>query len=471
MWWAFVVALLGFTLVGVAASSRARDSVDDYLLAGRSVPPLLAGLSAVATNNSGFMFVGLLGFAYTSGLHALAFQLAWLLGDLGTWVFAQRRVRERSGTLALASLPRLLATRDDGGVDRPILVVAGVLTFVFLSVYAAAQLNAGSLALYSLLGWPTWAGIAIGSAIVLLYSVAGGIRASIWTDAAQAGVMFLAMLAIIAGAWDRVGSPVALLAALERVDPALVTWVPTASRFGAPAYLLAFVLGGLGSVAQPHIVVRTMSLRAASDIPRMGAVYFAWFVPFSALAVLAGLYARVILPDLAGSAVASVGELALPELSRALLPEVAVGFVLAGLFAATMSTADSQVLACSAAVTQDVWPRYRASRKASKLATVGVCGLALALALAADESVFRLVLIAWSALATTLGPVLLVRLAGGRLMPGVGVSMMTAALVTTCAWYAAGWSDDLYEVLPGGLAALLVWALSHARTRRYSNEP
>ncbi|MBK6574928.1 MAG: hypothetical protein IPG17_01745 [Sandaracinaceae bacterium] len=169
MWWGFVVALVGFTLVGVAASSRARDSVDDYLLAGRSVPPLLAGLSAVATNNSGFMFVGLLGFAYTSGPHALAFQLAWLLGDLGTWVFAQRRVRERSGALS----------------SRP-------------------------------------------------------------SDAAQAVVMFLAMLAIIAGAWERVGSPVALLSALERVDPALVTWTPATSRFGVPAYLLAFVLGGSG---------------------------------------------------------------------------------------------------------------------------------------------------------------------------------------------------------------------------------
>src|SRR5690606_18251216 len=158
-----------------------------------------------------------------------------------------------------------------------------------------------------------------------------------------------------------------------------------------------------------------MSVRSPDEIRRMRSVYFAWFIPFSALAVLAGLYARVILPTLADSTLASVGELALPELSRALLPEAAVGLVLAGLFAATMSTADSQVLACSAAITQDVFPRFDESRRASKVATLVVCALALTVALNANESVFRLVLIAWSALATTLGPVLVVRLFGGYL--------------------------------------------------------
>jgi len=160
-----------------------------------------------------------------------------------------------------------------------------------------------------------------------------------------------------------------------------------------------------------------------------------------------------------------VGELALPELSRALLPEFAVGLVLAGLFAATLSTADSQVLACSAAVTQDVWPRHRDSRRSSKLATLAVCALALAIALNATESVFRVVLIAWSVLATTMGPVLLVRLFGGPLSNRVGAMMMVAALVTTTAWYAAGLSGELYEVLPGTLAAVLVWGTSRLRPR------
>ncbi|MEZ4327936.1 MAG: sodium/proline symporter [Polyangiales bacterium] len=462
MWLGFIAALLGFTLIGALASTRASDSVEDYLLAGRDVHPWLAGLSAVATNNSGFMFVGLLGYAYSSGLEAVSFQIAWLLGDLSAWLVAQRRIRERSGRLEVASLPRLIATRGDGAVDRAVLVAGGLLTFTFLSVYAAAQLNAGSLALHVLLGWPMWAGALIGAVIVLLYSVAGGIRASIWTDVAQSFVMLGAMLVLVGFAWAEVGSPAALLATLRDIDPALVQWWPAQPRFGWAPYLLAFVLGGFGAVGQPHIVVRTMSLRSVDDIAPMRRVYFAWFVPFSVLAVLAGLYARVILPELGSSTVASVGELALPELSRALLPQVVVGLVLAGLFAATMSTADSQVLACSAAVTQDVWPKHRDSRRASKLATLAVCALALAVALNADESVFRLVLIAWSVLAATLGPVLVVRLFGGRVGDGRGLLMMTAGLATTSAWYLLGLSGQLYEVLPGVAAAALVWVVARA---------
>ncbi|MCA9534369.1 MAG: sodium/proline symporter [Myxococcales bacterium] len=468
MWLGFIAALLCFTAVGAVAATRASDSVDDYLLAGRDVHPWLAGLSAVATNNSGFMFVGLLGYAYSSGLEAVSFQIAWLLGDLSSWLLAQRRVRARSGRLKLASLPRLLATRDDGEVDRAILVAGGLLTFTFLSVYAAAQLNAGSLALHSLLGWPMWVGAVIGAAIVLLYSVAGGIRASIWTDVAQSLVMLVAMIVLVAFAWAEAGSPRVLLDTLRGIDPALTQLWPSTPRFGWVAYLFAFVLGGFGAIGQPHIVVRTMSLRSPEDIAPMRRVYFAWFVPFSLLAVLAGLYARVILPDLANSGVASVGELALPELSRALLPEFAVGLVLAGLFAATMSTADSQVLACSAAVTQDVWPRHRQSRRASKLATFAVCGLALLVALNATESVFRLVLIAWSVLAATLAPVLVLRLFGGHLTNRLGVLMMGAALLTSSAWYLAGWSGDLYEVLPGVLAAALVWGVARVAAARAS---
>ena len=126
MWIGFVAALACFTLIGAAAASKAQDSVDDYLLAGRAVHPWLAGLSAVATNNSGFMFVGLLGYAYGSGLEAVSFQIAWLLGDLTAWIFVQRRIRARSEALSVASLPRLIATHRDGSVDRPILILLAI---------------------------------------------------------------------------------------------------------------------------------------------------------------------------------------------------------------------------------------------------------------------------------------------------------------------------------------------------------
>lgn len=467
MWIGFGISLLVFVAIGVAASVRATESVDDYLLAGRGVPPWLAGLSAVATNNSGFMFVGMLGFAYAAGVTVVWFQLAWVLGDVLVWTLAYRKVRERSARLSVASLPRLLGTRDNGDSDRGLIMGAGLLTLAFLGIYAAAQLNAGSIALYALLGWPQWAGISLGAAIVVVYCFSGGIRASIWTDAAQSGVMLIAMVALVGAAWARVGAPEAMLLALQEIDPLLVDPWPSDLRFGVAPYLLAFVFGGLGALGQPHILVRIMSVSSADKIRSMRNVYFAWYLPFSVLTVLAGLYSRVLLPTLSAdiAGLASVGELALPEMSRVLLPEMAIGVVLAGLFAATMSTADSQVLACSAAITQDVAPKYRESRKATKLATLGVCTLAWLVALAANESVFSLVLIAWAALGATLGPVLLVRLWGGRMNGALGLSMMATGLGTVVIWHVAGLDQHVYKLLPGALAALFVWTLGRHGVR------
>ncbi|MBC7173056.1 MAG: sodium/proline symporter, partial [Polyangiaceae bacterium] len=333
-----------------------------------------AALSAVATNNSGFMFVGLLGFAYAEGLKAAWLQLGWVLGDIVIWYRVYSRARARSGKYDAKSIPMLLATRDDGTVDRPIVVAAGLLTLVFLGVYAAAQLNAGSVALEAIFGFPSWTGAVLGAIVVAAYSYAGGLRASIWTDAAQAVVMLGAMLILVGTATSVLGGPSSLYAALASIDPSLVEIVPRDLPLGFALLMIGYIGGGIAIAGQPHVVVRALSLDSVDEIPSARRVYFSWYIPFSILSIAAGLYARAMLPELDTHAagVGSTAEMALPELSRLLLPEVLVGLVLAGLFAASMSTADSQILACSAAITQDLAPQYRADARASKLATLAI---------------------------------------------------------------------------------------------------
>lgn len=455
----FICCLALFTLIGVASSVVRKNHVDDYLLAGRSVPGWLSALSAVATNNSGFMFVGLLGFAYTSGLGAAWLQLGWVIGDAVVWHRLYARVRQRSGELGIRSVPALLGTRDDGSVDRPIVMGASLLTLVFLGVYAAAQLDAGSVALSGIFGVPPWAGATLGALIVVAYCVSGGLRASIWTDAAQAIVMLVAMLALVGAAASEVGGPGALYGALASIDPALVKVMPTDGFMAFSLLVLGYLGGGLAVAGQPHILVRAMAIRGASEIPRARRIYFAWYVPFSVLSVAAGLYARVLLPDLGahGGVTGSAAEMALPELSRLLLPEALLGLVLAGLFSASLSTADSQILACSAAITEDIAPGLRGSAGAAKRATLSIGLLALLIALAADEGVFTLVLVAWSGLGATLGPPLLLRLYGRPLSGLVASWMMGAALVTVIGWKALGLGSVVYEVLPGMAVAFLVY--------------
>lgn len=446
----FLAFLLAFTLVGVLSGLQKEDSPEDYLVARRSVSPWLASLSSVATNNSGFMFVGLIGFTYRDGLQTIWMAVAWILGDLLVWLFVHRRVREVSGRLEANSVPALLGA-DPGGTQRPVVVLAGLLTFLFLGGYAAAQLQAGATAVHGLFGWEPWLGAVGGALIVVIYCFSGGLRASIWTDAAQAFVMLGSMLLLLLAAVLEVGGPLALHAALAAQDPALVAWVPPDLALGLPAYFLGFLAGGFGAIGQPHILVRSMAIRSAADIPRARRIYLAWFVPFYAAAVLVALYSRVLLPELGGATAHGVDatEAALPALAGLLLPDVLVGLMLAGLFSATMSTADSQILACSAAVTQDVAPRWRRSTRASKLATLGVTALALAIALSASEGVFALVLGAWSILGASLGPVLLLRVTGRRLPTWLALAMMLAGAATVRAWAGGPWAGDVYALLPG----------------------
>ena len=128
----FSVFLLAFTAIGALASRKKRESSEDYLLASRDVNPWLVALSAVSTNNSGYMFIGLIGYTWQAGIQAVWISVGWVFGDFLTWFWVHKRVRKQSESVGAKSVPGLLATDADGKVSRPIALAAGVLTFFFL---------------------------------------------------------------------------------------------------------------------------------------------------------------------------------------------------------------------------------------------------------------------------------------------------------------------------------------------------
>ncbi len=167
-------------------------------------------------------------------------------------------------------------------------------------------------------------------------------------------------------------------------------------RISTKSRIVGWIVAGVGVVGQPHVMVRAMAIDAAEHIPTARRVYLVWYSLFSATCITVGLLARVVLPY----SPTRDPELALPLLASELLPPLLVGLVLAGLFAATMSTADSQILSCSAALSQDLFPRWRDSYWIAKAGTLAVTLLVLIIALAGSASVFALVVLAWSALAS-----------------------------------------------------------------------
>lgn len=453
----FFVFLAGFTAIGVYATTRKRDTPEDYLIASRGVGPWLVALSAVATQNSGFMFIGLTGAAYTFGLSGTVWlMLGWVIGDAISWTFVHERLRRRSEAAGARTIPEFLGGGMPNG--RLVVILAALITLAFLGLYASAQLTAGRKALELFSIGPS-TGVILGAAMVAAYCFAGGIRASIWTDAAQSIVMIVSMTGLLILALVEIGGFGAMWSQLEAIDPALIEWIPENLKFGFAMFFLGWIAAGFGVVGQPHVMIRAMALDSPDSIAKARAIYIAWFAFFSFACVGVGLTARVIM-----NAEGFDAELAFPLLSDHLLPGVLVGMMLAGVFAATVSTADSQVLSCSAAITQDLFPGLRMSYTAVKVATLSVTAAAMGVALLSihqpdmSDSVFKLVTFAWSALAGGLGPLLVVRALGTRITAPVALAMMIAGIGAVLVWrFQLVWQGHVYDALPGMVAGTVVY--------------
>ncbi|MEZ5498293.1 MAG: sodium/proline symporter [Steroidobacteraceae bacterium] len=455
----FVAFLLLFVAIGLASVRFAGKSRTDYYLANRSVPPWLAGMSAVATNNSGYMFIGVIGFTYATGLSSIWLMVGWIVGDFLASLFVHARLRESTERTQEASFASVLA-RWNGTAFALWRRVAALIMLAFMGAYAAAQISAGGKALQGTLGWDPNLSVTAVAVLILAYSAAGGIRASIWTDAAQSLVMLIAMTILFHVAVAGLGGPAVAIQRLQDV-PGYMALFPDDLLLPGVGGMLLFVVGwlfaGFSVVGQPHVMVRFMALDDPAHLAQARAWYYGYFTLFYALATGVGLLSRLYLPQLEGMD----AELALPTMARELLSPALVGVMLAGIFAATMSTADSLVLSCSAAVTHDLLPGRLETPLEMKLATAGVTLLALALALSGPQSVFHLVILSWSALASAFAPLLVVYACGRSVSERVATVAMLLGIGVAILWRAAGWQDAVYEGLPGILTGLVVlWAYS-----------
>ncbi|MEQ9506385.1 MAG: sodium/proline symporter [Hyphomonas sp.] len=444
----FVLILAFFMAVGLASGRKATGERKDYYLASSSVRPWLAGLSAVATNNSGYMFIGVIGFTYQTGLASIWLMFGWILGDYIASTFIHRRLRQVTAATGEASFAAVIA-RWYGEAFGTWRRIAAVIMVVFLIAYAGAQVSAGGKALEGVLGIDPRVGAISVAVMVLVYSIVGGIRASIWTDGAQAIAMMAAMTVLLVTGFVGLGGISGTVEAWEGV-PGFLNLFPDDLLLPGVAGIGLFVLGwlfaGFSVVGQPHIMVRFMALDEDGNMGRARAWYYGYFTIFYALATGVGMLSRIYLPDLASLD----PELALPRMAVELLPPVLVGLVLAGIFAATMSTADSLVLSCSAAFTHDLVPQRLETAFMMKLATAVAVIIALLLALSENRSVFSLVILAWSTLAAAFAPLLALYALRRRVTEPVAIAMLALGVSAALFWrFGLGWHDRIYEGLPG----------------------
>ena len=401
----FLFFLLLFVVIGVSSAHKSRGTKQDYYLASSSISPALVGLSAVATNNSGYMFIGVIGYTYATGLASIWLMLGWIVGDFLASTFVHRRLRTATELSGEVSYAGVLSNWYNNGKQDSLQRVIGLISLIFLLAYASAQLVAGGKALHVLFDWPVWAGAVIGSVLVALYCIAGGIRASIWTDAAQSVVMIVAMAVLLFIATSSLGGIDASISQMNAVD-GFLDWFPKDLALpglaGGVLFAISWAFAGFSVIGQPHIMVRFMTLENNQQMNQARLWYYLWFTAFYAMATGVGLLSRIYLAN-DGSFDA---ELALPTMALELLSPVFVGLVLAGIFAATMSTADSLVLSCSAALTHDLLPHKVENTFLLKVATLLITLVALFWALVNGQSVFSLVILAGQDLPVPLHPCL-----------------------------------------------------------------
>ena len=457
----FLLFMGFFAAVGLSSIRVKENTTDDYLVAGRGMHPGLAALSAVSTWNSGYMFIGFIGFTYTIGYSVIWIGLASTIGQIVAWIWLYKFIQEQANERGVRSLSSLVS-RVSGAPEAKL---AAALSVLFLSVYAAAQLTSGGKALFAMMGWSELIGILIGFVLVVAYCYAGGIRASIWTDAAQSCVMIVGSVLLCWVAMGEVGGFNGLHDGLNSQNENLTDMFPPNLKLGVTLWVFAFFLGGLGVAGQPQVVSRVMTLGTDRDRKQAMIWFFVWQTPFILLMLIIGLASRVTFTSSDFDP-----ELGLPMMAMETLGPFWVGLILASIFAATMSTADSQVLACTAAITDDIIPKWSQNHAMTKVVTLLVALLATTISIAGQyipggDSVFALVVLAVYGLGGIFIPMLTIRWMGYEPDTFHSIVMMVSALVAVIVWRLVGLNNDIFESVPGmGAAFTAHFVMTRIRT-------
>ncbi len=446
---------------------RQTADLSDFILGGRRLGGGVAALSASASDMSGWLLLGLPGFAYASGLESV-----WLAGGLlaGTW-FNWRLLAVRLRVFSEAygdslTLPEYFANRfgDDSGWLRGI---CAFFILLFFLIYTGSGLAAGGKLFASVFGLPYLWAVAAGALAILIYTAVGGFLAVSWTDVIQGLLMAVALVAAPIAAFSQAGGLGVGLARIESIDPNLLTLFTGADGQALGIVgIISLAAWGLGYFGQPHILARFQAIRSPAEVTGARRIAVSWVAITLVGAMLSGLAGILILdPPLAGGD----REKVFIQLVGLLFHPVIAGICLAAILAAIMSTADSQLLVSSSAFTEDFYRTVlRRAAGPRELVAVGrasvvvLSGLAFLLAMDPDTLILDLVSYAWAGFGAAFGPALILSLYWPRMTRRGALAGVLTGGVTVVVWkQLEGGLFDLYEIVPGFLLSLLaIWIFS-----------
>lgn len=461
----FILYLAVMLAIGWHFYHRTRN-LSDYILGGRGLNRWVTALSAQASDMSGWLLLGLPGFAYLAGLEALWIALGLGVGTYLNWRLVARRLRDATAAAGDAlTLPDYFEHRF-ADRSRALRMVSAFFILVFFMIYTSSGFVAGARLFETVFGFSYLAALAIGVAVIIGYTFLGGFMAVSWTDLIQGTLMLVAIVAVPLAGVSLAGGFAGTATALLHGNPELLDPLTAADGTAlGPIAIISSLAWGLGYAGQPHILARFMAIANPRQITDARRIAMVWVAVSLTMAVAVGLVGR------AGLGVELVGadsERVFMLLIDAVFPAALAGVMLSAILAAVMSTADSQLLVASSALTEDLYRtllRRGASERelilVSRLAVVLVALVAFVIALDPERSVLGLVSYAWAGFGATFGPLVVLSLTWRRMTRDGALAGIIVGGATVIVWKnLSGGLFELYEIVPGvvlsGLAIVAV---------------
>lgn len=479
---------LGFMIyIGLRNASK-NNSSSDFFLGGRKVGPWVTALSAEASDSSAWLLMGLPGLCYLGGVRETFWTaLGLIVGTYLNWLFVAKPLRKCSISFGDSiTIPEFFSNRFNDK-SHILSIVSVVLIVFFFTIYTASGFVACAKLFNSVFGLPYHAGLAIGLVVILCYTITGGYTAVCTTDFVQGTLIFVAFVVSATIAIFALGGPSEAIAQVQAFDARAL-----ANEFGenlqkafegnksySGMAIISALAWGLGYFGMPHIIVRFMGIRSNEDIKKARRIGTVWMVISYVGTFLIGTLGTAYLlkhgvllgtgsEEVAVAGVTQFGdaETVFSATMLKMYPAFIGGIFLCAILAASMSTADSQLLAASSAFGQDIYKgiiNKTADEKTvlniSRFTVFFISLIALFLSLNPNSSIFGLVSYAWAGFGATFGPLVLLALYWRKTTAKGAIAGLITGFAAVVLWHNIPASVHkifgLYEILPGFAVCLL----------------
>ena len=456
--WAFVLYLAVMIGIGLYYS-RKQKSLSQYILGDGSLGPWLTSLSAEAADMSGWMLMGLPGYAFLHGLSAFWTASGLILGTWANWVLTAKRLRTYTEIADNSlTIPDYLSNRfkDKKNILR---FICAIFIMIFFIIYTSSGFVAAGKLFNTIFNIPYTTALLIGTFVVVFYTFLGGFGAVALTDFVQGTMMFFTVLYVPVAATFALGGPAPTWHALAKEGSDFFSLLPPSSSGMANLILFLSCAGwGLGYFGQPHILVRFMAIGNPDDLKKSTRIAMVWVIISLMAAIAMGIIGKAFLTTPLENANA---ERVFIIMSQQLSTPFFTGIIWSAILAAIMSTASSQLLVTASAVAKDLYQPFihkGASQKelllVSRITVLVVALIAIFLAADPNSYIFQIVSYAWAGFGACFGPAILLSLYWKRMTLRGAYAGVLVGGITVLIWRQFQWLG-LYELVPGFLLSAL----------------